>query len=91
MLCFIWQYAITTEKTLSLKPLGQFISVLFWSLNGYRDTVKSDASYSCFHLVGDAENIEKFNRRLVKVTKQHNEECKQLLQLMGIPYVDVSD
>lgn len=37
---------------------------------------------------GDAENIEKFNRRLVKVTKQHNEECKQLLKLMGIPYVD---
>ena len=37
---------------------------------------------------GDAENIEKFNRRLVKVTKQHNEECKQLLELMGIPYVD---
>ena len=37
---------------------------------------------------GDAENIEKFNRRLVKVTKQHNEECKQLLQLMGIPFVD---
>ena len=41
-------------------------------------------------LTGDAENIEKFNRRLVKVTKQHNEECKQLLKLMGIPYVDVS-
>lgn len=37
---------------------------------------------------GDAENIEKFNRRLVKVTKQHNEECKELLKLMGIPYVD---
>ncbi|XP_053576443.1 flap endonuclease 1 [Bombina bombina] len=37
---------------------------------------------------GEAENIEKFNKRLVKVTKQHNEECKQLLKLMGIPYVD---
>lgn len=37
---------------------------------------------------GDAENIEKFNRRLVKVTKQHNEECKELLKLMGIPYID---
>ncbi|KAL4235015.1 Elongation of fatty acids protein 2 [Mactra antiquata] len=37
---------------------------------------------------GDAENVEKFNRRLVKVTKQHNEECKELLKLMGIPYVD---
>ncbi|XP_067650796.1 flap endonuclease 1-like [Haliotis asinina] len=37
---------------------------------------------------GDEENIDKFNRRLVKVTKQHNEECKQLLKLMGIPYVE---
>ncbi|XP_073430078.1 flap endonuclease 1 [Dendrobates tinctorius] len=37
---------------------------------------------------GEVENIEKFNKRLVKVTKQHNEECKQLLKLMGIPYVD---
>lgn len=39
---------------------------------------------------GDTENIDKFNRRLVKVTKQHNEECRQLLKLMGIPYVEVS-
>jgi len=37
---------------------------------------------------GDAENIEKFSRRLVKVTPQHNKECKQLLELMGIPYLD---
>ncbi|XP_068116531.1 flap endonuclease 1 [Hyperolius riggenbachi] len=37
---------------------------------------------------GEVENIEKFNKRLVKVTKQHNEECKKLLTLMGIPYVD---
>ncbi|XP_057291779.1 flap endonuclease 1-like [Hydractinia symbiolongicarpus] len=37
---------------------------------------------------GDQENIDKFSRRLVKVTPQHNQECKQLLDLMGIPYVD---
>ncbi|XP_075044049.1 flap endonuclease 1 isoform X1 [Mixophyes fleayi] len=37
---------------------------------------------------GEVENIEKFNKRLVKVTKQHNEECKKLLGLMGIPYVE---
>ncbi|XP_043588400.1 flap endonuclease 1 [Bombus pyrosoma] len=37
---------------------------------------------------GNAEDIEKFNRRLVKVTKEHAEEAKQLLQLMGIPYID---
>ena len=33
------------------------------------------------------EEINKFNRRLVKVTRHHNEECKQLLTLMGVPVV----
>ncbi|XP_072391686.1 flap endonuclease 1 isoform X2 [Diabrotica undecimpunctata] len=37
---------------------------------------------------GDAAEIDKFNRRLVKVTKQHSEEVKQLLTMMGIPYVN---
>jgi len=37
---------------------------------------------------GDQENVDKFSRRLVKVTPQHNKECKELLSLMGIPYVD---
>ncbi|XP_030057035.1 flap endonuclease 1 isoform X2 [Microcaecilia unicolor] len=37
---------------------------------------------------GDVESIEKFNKRLVKVTKEHNEECKKLLKLMGIPYLE---
>ncbi|XP_015187766.1 PREDICTED: flap endonuclease 1 [Polistes dominula] len=37
---------------------------------------------------GNAEDVDKFNRRLVKVTKTHSEEAKQLLKLMGIPFVD---
>ncbi|KAF7380692.1 hypothetical protein HZH68_016557 [Vespula germanica] len=37
---------------------------------------------------GNAEDVDKFNRRLVKVTKTHTEEAKQLLKLMGVPYVD---
>jgi len=37
---------------------------------------------------GDQENIDKFSRRLVKVTPQHNKECKELLELMGVPYID---
>jgi len=37
---------------------------------------------------GDTAEIEKFNRRLVKVTKQHANEAKHLLSLMGIPYVE---
>lgn len=38
---------------------------------------------------GDQENMNKFEKRLVKVTKQHNEECQHLLKLMGVPYVKV--
>lgn len=37
---------------------------------------------------GNAENLDKFSRRTVKVTKEHNEDCKKLLRLMGVPYVD---
>ncbi|KAB7507132.1 Flap endonuclease 1 [Armadillidium nasatum] len=37
---------------------------------------------------GNQEDVEKFSRRLVKVTKQHNEEVKKLLSLMGMPYVE---
>ncbi|XP_015251773.1 PREDICTED: flap endonuclease 1 [Cyprinodon variegatus] len=38
--------------------------------------------------LGEQENIDKFSKRLVKVTKQHNDECKKLLTLMGVPYIE---
>lgn len=44
-----------------------------------------------FYIAGDAELVDKFTRRLVKVTKQHSQECKDLLKLMGVPYIDVSE
>ncbi|XP_077239924.1 5'-3' exonuclease family protein isoform X2 [Tasmannia lanceolata] len=37
---------------------------------------------------GDKEGIEKFSKRTVKVTKQHNEDCKRLLKLMGVPVIE---
>ncbi|KAB0804644.1 hypothetical protein PPYR_01614 [Photinus pyralis] len=37
---------------------------------------------------GDATEMEKFNRRLVKVTSEHTKEAKHLLSLMGIPYIE---
>lgn len=40
-------------------------------------------------ITGEQENIDKFTKRLVKVTKQHNDECKKLLTLMGVPFVEV--
>jgi flap endonuclease-1 len=33
--------------------------------------------------------MDKFSRRQVRVTKEHNEECRKLLGLMGIPVVVV--
>ncbi|XP_078738267.1 flap endonuclease 1 isoform X2 [Lampetra fluviatilis] len=37
---------------------------------------------------GEVENVGKFSKRLVRVTRQHNDECKRLLRLMGVPYVE---
>jgi flap endonuclease-1 len=38
-------------------------------------------------LLGTTEDMDKFSRRTVKVTREHNEECRRLLKLMGIPVV----
>jgi flap endonuclease-1 len=38
--------------------------------------------------LGDEEAFDKFARRTVKVTREHNDDCKRLLRLMGVPYVD---
>lgn len=37
---------------------------------------------------GTAEDMEKFSRRTVRATREHSEECKKLLKLMGVPYID---
>ncbi|CAG8975582.1 hypothetical protein HYALB_00005650 [Hymenoscyphus albidus] len=36
---------------------------------------------------GTAEDVEKFSRRTVRVTREHNAECQRLLKLMGIPFI----
>eukprot|EP00697_Spironema_sp_BW2_P014538 gnl/Spiro4/4984_TR2485_c0_g1_i1.p1 gnl/Spiro4/4984_TR2485_c0_g1~~gnl/Spiro4/4984_TR2485_c0_g1_i1.p1 ORF type:complete len:397 (+),score=74.44 gnl/Spiro4/4984_TR2485_c0_g1_i1:39-1229(+) len=35
-----------------------------------------------------AEDLEKYSRRLARMTPQHNEDCKRLLRLMGVPVVE---
>ncbi|KAF8727405.1 hypothetical protein HU200_019010 [Digitaria exilis] len=37
---------------------------------------------------GDKDAIEKLSKRTVKVTRQHNDDCKRLLRLMGVPVVE---
>lgn len=36
---------------------------------------------------GEQADIDKFSRRTVRVTSEHNEEVRKLLKLMGIPYI----
>lgn len=36
---------------------------------------------------GTAEDVEKFSRRTVRVTREHNEEARRLLKLMGVPFI----
>lgn len=52
-------------------------------------TVARWVSLTDFHSVGTAEDMDRFSRRTVKVTREHNEECRKLLTLMGIPFVVV--
>uniref|UniRef100_H2ZI53 Flap endonuclease 1 n=1 Tax=Ciona savignyi TaxID=51511 RepID=H2ZI53_CIOSA len=37
---------------------------------------------------GDTADVDKYSRRLVKVTSAHMSDCKRLLRLMGIPVVE---
>jgi len=37
---------------------------------------------------GNAEDVEKYAKRTVRVTREHNAECKRLLRLMGVPVVE---
>ncbi|USW56037.1 Putative XPG/Rad2 endonuclease, XPG-I domain, PIN-like domain superfamily [Septoria linicola] len=36
---------------------------------------------------GTAEEVERFSRRTVRVTREHNAEAQRLLKLMGIPFI----
>lgn len=37
---------------------------------------------------GNEEEILKFNKRTIRVTSKHNDDCKKLLRLMGLPVVE---
>ena len=48
---------------------------------------KAEAEFTEATEVGDKEQAEKFAKRIIKVTSQHNDECKRLLTLMGVPHI----
>lgn len=37
---------------------------------------------------GTKEDVEKYSKRTVRVTREHNAECRRLLQLLGVPIID---
>ena len=49
---------------------------------------KAEADLAAAKEAGQTDDIDRFSRRLVKCTRQHNEDCKTLLRLMGVPVVD---
>lgn len=49
---------------------------------------KAESDLAAAKESGDTDDVDKFSRRLVKVTRQHNEDCKELLRLMGVPVID---
>lgn len=46
---------------------------------------KAELDLAAAQAAEDVEDVDKFSRRLVKVSRQHNEDCKELLRLMGVP------
>ncbi|KAJ1919480.1 Elongation of fatty acids protein 2 [Mycoemilia scoparia] len=50
--------------------------------------VEAEKNLEAAKEAGDTELIDKMTRRTVRVSKEHNEECKRLLELMGIPIVN---
>jgi len=48
----------------------------------------ADSSFSYSSLAGNAEEEQKYEKRLTKVTKEHNADARELLRLMGVPIVE---
>lgn len=51
---------------------------------------KAEAELKVATEADDKTDVDKFSKRLVRVTRDHNEDCKRLLSLMGVPVVTVS-
>ena len=52
---------------------------------------KAEAELKVATEADDKSDVDKFSKRLVRVTREHNEDCKTLLRLMGVPVLTVSE
>ena len=48
---------------------------------------KATADLAAATEAGDGGDMDKYSRRLVHATRQHSNECKELLALMGVPFI----
>lgn len=55
-----------------------------------RNERRADAEkkYLAAELIGDKAQMEKFDKRKLKITTKHCDEVKKLMNLMGVPFVD---
>ncbi|KAM0687659.1 Elongation of fatty acids protein 2 [Conglomerata obtusa] len=63
--------------TLKLFELQKRVEKRETAIREYEDAVEK----------GDKEKMEMYDKRKVKVSKKHVDDCKKLLELMGVPFV----
>ncbi|KAG6473427.1 hypothetical protein ZIOFF_067343 [Zingiber officinale] len=74
---------------LSLNSGGLGLAIFFMLMSKYCFSHSDkNLNFLSSNQTGDLEGIEKYSKRTVKVTKQHNEDCKRLLRLMGVPTIE---
>lgn len=50
--------------------------------------LEAERKYAAAEIIGDKVQMEKFDKRKMKITTKHCDEIKNLLSLMGVPFVD---
>lgn len=49
---------------------------------------KAEAEVKAAEEEGRTDDVERFSKRTVRMTKEHQEDCKTLLRLMGVPVIE---
>ncbi|KAG0748912.1 hypothetical protein G6F57_002752 [Rhizopus arrhizus] len=53
-----------------------------------RKALKEMAQIKAMEMKSLGKDIRKYSKRTIKITREHTEECKRLLTIMGIPYLE---
>ncbi|KAG6525728.1 hypothetical protein ZIOFF_015695 [Zingiber officinale] len=82
LICSIVAAAIATPPVATAMVAATAIPIGSMGKYSKREDATNDMNTTIE--TGDLEGIEKYSKRTVKVTKQHNEDCKLHLRLMGV-------